>query len=121
MLAESYRYLDGIEELLTTLSEAGVVMHTLSNYPIWWEIIESSLDLSRWVEWTFVSCTMGVRKPDVAIYAQAAEKLGVAPERCLFVDDRETNCEGARAAGMGAVRFESAAQLTDALRARGVF
>jgi HAD superfamily hydrolase (TIGR01509 family) len=120
MLAESYRYLDGVEEMLTALSEAGVPMHTLSNYPSWWEIIESSLELSRWVEWTFVSCRMGVRKPDVAIYARAAATLGVAPGRCLFVDDREKNCEGARAAGMQAVRFESAGQLTDALRARGV-
>ncbi len=120
MLAESYRYLDGIEEMLTTLAEAGATMHTLSNYPDWWQIIESSLELSRWVEWTFVSCRMGVRKPDVEIYAQAAKELGVAPERCLFVDDREKNCEGARAAGMQAVSFESAGQLTDALRAHGV-
>ncbi len=120
MLAGSYRYLDGVESMLEELSAAGAPMHTLSNYPDWWRVIESSLELSRWVDWTFVSCRMGVRKPDTEIYTRAAAQLGVAPGRCLFVDDREDNCAGARAAGMDAVVFEDAAQLTGALQARGV-
>jgi epoxide hydrolase-like predicted phosphatase len=57
------------------------------------------------------SAFVGMRKPDPAIYALTLERLGgVAPERCVFVDDLDVNCEAARALGMAAVRFESAAQ-----------
>ncbi len=57
------------------------------------------------------SAFVGMRKPDPAIYALTLERLGgVAPERCVFVDDLDVNCETASALGMAAVRFESAAQ-----------
>ena len=57
------------------------------------------------------SAFVGLRKPDAAIYTLTLERLGgVAPERCVFVDDLDVNCEAASALGMAAVRFESAEQ-----------
>jgi epoxide hydrolase-like predicted phosphatase len=57
------------------------------------------------------SAFVGMRKPDPSIYALTLERLGgVAPERCVFVDDLDVNCDAARALGMAAVRFESAEQ-----------
>ena len=120
MLRGSYRWLDGIEPLLTELRDAGVSMHTLSNYPTWYTLIEESLGLSRYLPWTFVSCHIGARKPDAEIYEHAARHLGEPPGRFLFVDDRESNCQGARDVGMGAVRFEGAHGLRAALVERGV-
>ena len=119
-LFAAYRFIDGIESLLSDLVDEGVAMHILSNYPLWYQEIESRLKISRWVPWTFVSWHLGVRKPDAAIFEHAASHLQVAPERLIFVDDRESNCEGARAVGLDAIRFESAAQLRTALTARGV-
>lgn len=49
------------------------------------------------------SCEVGMRKPDPAIYRLACERLGVAPEASLFIDDHQGNVAGARAVGMGAV------------------
>lgn len=120
MLHESYRLLEGIEGLLEDLEGAGVPMYALSNYPVWYEIIEAQTQLSRFLEWRFVSWKTGVRKPDPRAYLGAAEALGVAPGACLFVDDRRSNCRAAREVGMEAVRFEDAAQLRAALRERGV-
>ncbi len=51
-----YRYLEGVEQLLARLSRAGFEMHTLSNYPTWYRIIEEQLALSRYVQWSYVSC-----------------------------------------------------------------
>jgi putative hydrolase of the HAD superfamily len=34
----------------------------------------------------------------------------VAPERCVFVDDLDVNCDAARELGMAEVRFASAEQ-----------
>jgi len=47
------------------------------------------------------SCHEGVMKPDREIYQRAASRLGLPPERCLFVGDGGSHeHEGARAAGM---------------------
>ena len=57
------------------------------------------------------SAFVGLRKPDYAIFELTLERLGgVAPERCVFVDDLDVNCEAARGLGMAAVRFETAEQ-----------
>jgi HAD superfamily hydrolase (TIGR01509 family) len=102
----SYRWLEGIEALLTELRESGIPMHTLSNYPEWFAWIEEQLQVSRYVKWTFVSCHTGLRKPDPAAFRLAAQALGLEPGECLFIDDRLRNCEGARGVGMDAIHFE---------------
>jgi putative hydrolase of the HAD superfamily len=57
------------------------------------------------------SAFVGLRKPDPAIYRLTLERLGgVAPERCVFVDDLDVNCDAARELGMAEVRFASAEQ-----------
>ena len=48
---------------------------------------------------------LGTAKPDLAIYAHAAQGLNVAPERILFLDDREENIRAARGAGMQAIQY----------------
>ena len=63
------------------------------------------------------SAFVGVRKPDPEIYSLTLERLGgVEPERCVFVDDLDVNCETARDLGMTAVRFESADQAIPEIR-----
>jgi putative hydrolase of the HAD superfamily len=57
------------------------------------------------------SAFVGLRKPDPAIFTLTLERLGgVAPERCVFLDDLDVNCAAARQLGMAAVRFETAEQ-----------
>jgi putative hydrolase of the HAD superfamily len=62
------------------------------------------------------SAFVGMRKPDPAIYELTLERLGMAAEECVFVDDLELNCEAARALGMTAVRFERAEQAIPEIR-----
>ena len=62
------------------------------------------------------SSEVGIRKPDPAIYRLACERLGVPPGRAAFVDDIETNVEGARALGMTAIRFTTNGEVLDRLR-----
>ena len=49
------------------------------------------------------SSEVGMRKPNPAIYLHTAELLGVAPERCVMLDDAEGNIVGARSVGMAAI------------------
>jgi len=50
------------------------------------------------------SSKVGMRKPDPAIYQLTASRLGVAPERCLFIDDLLANVEAAAALGMQTIQ-----------------
>jgi len=120
VLRSGYDYLPGMRDLLSDLGARGVAMHALSNYPIWYRMIEVKLRLSEHLAWSFVSCKTGVRKPDPEAYVGAARVLDVEPGGCLFVDDREPNCEAARAVGMGAVRFTTASELRIELARLGV-
>lgn len=119
-MRNAYRWLDGIEPLLSRLEDAGYEMHTFSNYPCWYRMIEEKLGISRYAPWTFVSCRTRLRKPDPEAYLAAARELGVAPSRCLFVDDREVNTAAATAAGMDSILFRGTSDLIAELEGRGM-
>jgi HAD superfamily hydrolase (TIGR01509 family) len=117
---EGFRLLDGVEELLRELALAGVRPHLLSNYPVWYRTIEERVKLSRFAEWSFVSCDTGRRKPDPEAYLHAARTLERAPSECLFVDDVERNVVAAARLGMRTVRFVGASELRRELVRHGV-
>lgn len=50
-----------------------------------------------------ISGEVGLHKPQPEIYLLAAERLGVEPEACVFIDDLRENCAGAEAVGMEAL------------------
>jgi putative hydrolase of the HAD superfamily len=62
-----------------------------------------------------ISGEVGLRKPDPAIYELAAERLGLPPAACVFVDDLPGNLKPARALGMATVlhRGDAAATLAE--------
>jgi epoxide hydrolase-like predicted phosphatase len=53
---------------------------------------------------------VGLGKPDPAVYALTAARLGVAPGEIVFLDDVAANVEAARAAGWHAVLHEETAR-----------
>ena len=55
-----------------------------------------------------ISGEVGLNKPDAAIYELGAQRVGLPPEECVFVDDLRENCEGAEAVGMTAVLHRGA-------------
>lgn len=57
-----------------------------------------------------ISAEVGVRKPDPRIYLIATERVGVPPERCVFVDDHPANVAAAEALGMRGVLHRDAAR-----------
>ena len=116
----AYRFVDGMEDVLGELAGAGYELHALSNYPDWYRWIEERLELSRFLQWSFVSCHLGVRKPHPDAYRLPVERLGVAPEQCLFIDDRAENCNAAEAEGVPSILFQSAGDLRVRLAERGL-
>lgn len=123
MKVNTYDYLDGMEELLCNLNTSGYELHAMSNYPMWYRCIEDKLELSQYLQWTFISCEgpmKGLRKPTPTAYDVVISHLEVEPAQIVFVDDRKVNVEAAAAAGMQAVLFQGADDLVQQLAARGV-
>jgi putative hydrolase of the HAD superfamily len=56
-----------------------------------------------------ISGDVGLHKPQPEIFHLGAERIGVAPEDCVFVDDLRENCEGAEAVGMKAILHRGSA------------
>lgn len=54
----------------------------------------SAYDIQKW-------------KPDPAIFLDAAENLGVAPDRCVVIEDSVAGIEAGIAAGMKTVGYSS--------------
>ena len=54
----------------------------------------------------FISAEIGIAKPDERIYKFTLEKLGIAPEEAVFVDDFIENIEAARVLGMHGIHFK---------------
>ncbi|HEX4811169.1 MAG TPA: HAD-IA family hydrolase [Nonomuraea sp.] len=82
------------------------------------DTVEEHLDrlgLTYFADALVSSARVGVAKPDRRIYEIAAERAGVAPERCLFVDDRLPNVEAARALGMTGVHYRTVTDLAAVL------
>jgi putative hydrolase of the HAD superfamily len=57
-----------------------------------------------------ISGEVGLYKPQPEIFLLAAERVGLEPRECAFVDDLRENCKGAEAVGMTAVLHRDAAQ-----------
>jgi epoxide hydrolase-like predicted phosphatase len=78
----------------------------------WPEARQSLLErrgLGAVTDMLILSAEERLMKPDTRIYHLAAERLQVAPEETLFVDDSALNVEGARDAGMKAVQYTTRA------------
>jgi putative hydrolase of the HAD superfamily len=80
-------------------------------------VMEERYGLNGVVDELILSYEVGIAKPDLRIFALAADRLGVRPQETVFVDDVAPNVTAAHAAGMTSVRFESTEQTIAAVRA----
>ena len=68
-------------------------------------------ELEKYFDVVVASGDIGYAKPESQAYEITADKLGVRLEECVFIDDREDYCEGARHVGMRAVLYKSFEQM----------
>jgi putative hydrolase of the HAD superfamily len=105
---------------LSRLHAAGIKTGLLSNMPL--DLASHVRKNCKWMEnFTFRTFSGEVKliKPDPAIYEHTLRGLGVTAAEAMFVDDRKTNIQAARALGILALQFRSIAQLKDDLEALG--
>lgn len=69
------------------------------------ERLRDGLGISDLFDTVVCSAEVGMAKPEPAIYRLAAERLGLPPEACVFVDDHEPNVVAAQQVGMRGALF----------------
>ena len=108
------------ETLLIGLRERYRLLLLSNTNPIHFETIERGYPLLRHFHDRVLSYQVGARKPSARIYEEALIRAGCAPAECVFFDDVAAYVDGALAAGIDAVQFQSAGQVEEELRSRGV-
>jgi putative hydrolase of the HAD superfamily len=73
---------------------AGVPTGLISNS---WVMDHYTEEIRALFDAVVISAEVGLHKPQPGIYLLAAQRLGVAPQECVFVDDLRENCAGAEA------------------------
>jgi putative hydrolase of the HAD superfamily len=93
-------------DYMRELRERGYRMAICTNNVREWEQRwRSMLPVDEIFEVVVDSAFVGSRKPEPEIYRVTLDRLELSADACLFVDDVEVNCDGARQAGMHAVHF----------------
>lgn len=102
LLPRRLRAMPGATKTIDVLRDRGLVVAVLSNG--WAELQEAKAAGIGFRGPVFVSESIGAWKPDVRAFRYAAERLGVALERSMYVGDSpSTDVAGAKNAGMVAV------------------
>jgi epoxide hydrolase-like predicted phosphatase len=109
---------EGVAELIRRLhAESRYKLAVLSNSPP---------KLSRWLDaWgildlfdtVFCSGDEGVKKPNPVAFEITLERLGVAPQEAIFIDDTMGHVAAARSIGLHGILFTTAEALTEELDA----
>jgi beta-phosphoglucomutase len=121
IFAEDMPLAPGLEPLLVELCEAGFVLGVGSSAPP--ENIDLVLDrggLRRYFAAIADGTEVRRGKPAPDVFLLAAQKAGLAPERCAVVEDAPAGIEAAVAAGMTPIGIGTTHPLEDLRRAGAV-
>jgi glucose-1-phosphatase len=122
-LSDMFEPIAEMDLVVDDVRRSGVPLGILSNTcdAHWRWILESDYPALRGPFHQIVlSYELGVMKPNLGIYQAAQASAGVAPDKILFLDDREDNIAAALACGWQAYRFTDAKSARELLRYRGV-
>lgn len=103
--------------LLADARAAGLATAIVSNQFSGWSDTFGAAVASLGADAALISCDVGLRKPDPAIFHLACARLGVAPGEALFLDDSAAMVAGATAAGLTAIHVTDHEAAATAARA----
>ena len=104
LIGQHARLFDGIAEMLEALEQAGGSWGVVTNKPEY--LARMILPQLGWEQRCTVLIggdTLAERKPHPLPLQVAAQRIGMAPEHCVYVGDDERDIQAARAAGMPSV------------------
>ncbi len=112
----SYQALPGMLPLLRRLKSVVPLVLLSNTREEWFDFVDKKFDLSDYFVEKFLSFQLGCLKPDAKIFRLVSDRLKVAPEQLLFIDDKEENIRAAAKLGIAGIRFQGAAELERELK-----
>ena len=98
-------------KLVRTLQREGYALYCLSNMPVpMYEHLRRQHTFWDVFRGIVISGEIQMMKPEPEIYRHLLERFGLQARESVFVDDMQVNVDAARAVGLHAIRFLSAAQ-----------
>lgn len=99
--ADSRRPLvERVRQLRTDGYRTGIITNNVAEFGEGWRGL---IPVDELFEFVVDSSSVGVRKPDPAIFTIALEQLGLPPEQTVFLDDYRANVDAARTLGLNAI------------------
>lgn len=98
---------DGFIDFIEAVSKKYKLAIISNDSSRWSRYIREKFDINKYFDVISISGDLKIEKPDARIFQLTIDKLGVAAEDCLYVDDREGNLEVAERLGMNTVMINS--------------
>ena len=105
LLLTSARLFDDVIPVLEKLRARGIKIAVVSNCTENTRPLLASLGVDVLADALVLSCEVGAAKPAAEIFRCALDRLGVAAEAAIFVDDQPGYCAGSVAVGIAAVQI----------------
>lgn len=99
------------EEIIGKLTENYRLLVLSDTNELHFDFILENFPVLRHFDDYVLSYKAGYLKPSSEIFKIAVEKAASKPEECVFIDDIESNAEGAKKAGLRGIHFVSPEQL----------
>ena len=91
----------GVREYMKKIKDSGVkIAIATSGYRELCEVAMKRLGMAELIDAYAISAEVGVNKSNPDIYLLAAERIGIAPEKCMVFEDIVMGIKGAKKAGM---------------------
>jgi beta-phosphoglucomutase len=118
LIDQDFPAMDGAVELVATLADAGFRIAVGSSGPP--DNVRLAVD-RLWIRGRLTAIITGgdvkIGKPDPQVFTLAAERMGVAPARCVVVEDAPVGIEAARRGGMRSIGLASRGRTVEQLSA----
>lgn len=103
----------GVRETLQELRKRGFLLGIITDtmYPIEWKMLRlEKVGVADLIDIVACSTSLGVHKPDPAIYSHALDQTGMAHGEAVFVGHLGSELQGAHSAGMLTIAIDPALQ-----------
>ncbi len=109
----------GSVTILKEIKSNKYTIYILSNFQKnAFEYVEKKYDFFSLFDDKIISYTMGMIKPEAAIFKETIARFSINPEESLFIDDMLPNVKAAAEAGFQTIHFKNPLQLKDELNSK---
>lgn len=107
-------------KIISALKQQYKIFALTNDVKEWVEFRINAFNLNKHFDIIFSSSEIGLLKPDKRIYQYVLEKINLAPEEIIFIDDREENVKASLNLGIKSFHFTNAKEFKNWLEKENI-